>query len=271
MQSVELTERQQRELDYHRNHAGEHARLAQIPLDLDHIHSPKRRWWNHYWDLYTRFQGMDLKGKSILVDGSGFGNDALSLTQYGARVTGNDLSPESIAVAQARARNLGITDIQFDVAPCETLPYHDGQFDIVLFYDILHHVDIPKAMMEARRVLKPGGTIIIGEPYTHGIVQKVLRENFLVERVLYPMMKKLIYQTDQPYITEDERKLNHKELDYLRSQLNVGQLDYFYIILTRIVPARFAWFARFDRVLCKALGPLGRIFSGRFYLMGTIK
>ncbi len=271
MVGITLTDRQLRERAYHRDHAAEWATMVEEPLPMDLIASAKRRWWNHYWDMYSHFQTEDLAGRHVLVDGCGFGHDALALAHRGAIVTGNDLSPESIDICKARATYLGLANVRFDVAPCETLPYADASFDVLLFYDILHHVDIPAAMAEARRVLKPGGKIIIGEPYTHRAVQKILRENVLVRKIIYPLMTKFIYQTDKLYITDDERKLDHQELDFLRAQINIRKMDYFYILLTRVVPDRFTWFARLDKLLCRFIGPLGRYCAGRFFMTGTIK
>jgi ubiquinone/menaquinone biosynthesis C-methylase UbiE len=268
-----LTDRQSRELEYHRSHAGDYAKLAFDPLDMDLITSPKRRWWNHYWSMYTIFQTMNLKGKSILVDGCGFGNDALSIAVLatGGYVHGNDLSPESVDIARQRAKNLGLDNIQFDVAPCETLPYADNSFDMLLLFDILHHVDIPAALQEAQRVLKPGGKIIIGEPYTHAMTQKIVRNNMIVEKLVYPLMKKFIYQIDKPYITEDERKINQTEMDHIRSKIVIEKFEYSYIFLTRLVPYRFAGFAKFDKMLCRAIGSLGRYAAARFFVMGTFR
>jgi 2-polyprenyl-3-methyl-5-hydroxy-6-metoxy-1,4-benzoquinol methylase len=269
--AVTLTQRQSRELEYHRSHACENLHLLDVPLDLGLIASPKRRWWNHYWTMYSVFQNMHLVGKSVLVDGCGFGNDALSLAAMGASVWGNDLSPESVDIARRRAEKLGMTAVNFDVSPCENLPYADNFFDVIVFVDILHHVDIPRAIAEAKRVLKPGGKIVISEPYTHGVTQKLLRNNALVEKFLYPAMKRFIYGSDSPYITEDERKLDHRELADLKAQIVPDRLTYFYVIITRIIPQRFSYFGRVDKVLCQALFGAGRYVSGRFLLVGRFR
>ncbi len=268
----QLTERQSRELEYHRDHAAYSASVVDTEIEEAVIKSPNRRWWNHYWEMYSYFQSLNLASMTVLVDGCGFGKDVLSICSMGAKsVDGNDLSPESIVLAKQWADNLGIATSHFVVAPCETLPYPDNSFDMIVFLDILHHVDIPKTLSEAQRVLKPEGKIVISEPYTHTVTQRLLRKNMLVEKVLYPALKKFIYQTDKPYITEDERKLNNKEVDFLKSRIEMEKFSYFYIILTRLVPSRFAWFARIDRLICKALGPLGYYLGARFLMVGQFK
>ncbi|KAG1252325.1 hypothetical protein G6F65_017968 [Rhizopus arrhizus] len=51
---------------------------------------------------------------------------------------------------------------RYDVAPTQSLPYVDGEFDLVIAYNVLMDVDdVPAALREARRVLKPDGTLFI--------------------------------------------------------------------------------------------------------------
>lgn len=50
----------------------------------------------------------------------------------------------------------------FRCAPAERLPFPDGQFDGIWSYAVLEHVESPeKALEEMRRVLKPGGVLIL--------------------------------------------------------------------------------------------------------------
>jgi ubiquinone/menaquinone biosynthesis C-methylase UbiE len=54
--------------------------------------------------------------------------------------------------------------LRFSVENAEQLPFADGEFDLIHSKDSLHHMDNPdKAMQEYRRVLKPGGTVLIVE------------------------------------------------------------------------------------------------------------
>jgi ubiquinone/menaquinone biosynthesis C-methylase UbiE len=51
------------------------------------------------------------------------------------------------------------------VGDMESLPYEDNTFDRAMFFAALHHVkDTDKALSEARRVVKPGGYIVLYEP-----------------------------------------------------------------------------------------------------------
>jgi ubiquinone/menaquinone biosynthesis C-methylase UbiE len=51
------------------------------------------------------------------------------------------------------------------VEPDEPLPFDDGSFDLVLCAEILEHVrDVQLLLSEARRVLRPGGTLAVTTP-----------------------------------------------------------------------------------------------------------
>lgn len=55
------------------------------------------------------------------------------------------------------------------VADCRKLPFADASIDGVINWAVLEHVDDPDALLvEAQRVLKPGGTIISGVPFLQG-------------------------------------------------------------------------------------------------------
>jgi len=56
------------------------------------------------------------------------------------------------------------TGLTFQVADAERLPFEAGSFDVVHSKDSLHHMASPeRAMAEYRRVLRPGGTVLIVE------------------------------------------------------------------------------------------------------------
>ena len=71
-------------------------------------------------------------GERVLDVACGTGNTALMARARGAAVTGLDLTPELLAVAQKRAVEEGYGDITWKVGDAEDLPFPDGTFDVVV-------------------------------------------------------------------------------------------------------------------------------------------
>lgn len=100
--------------------------------------------------------------ETLLDVGGGTGYLAACVADRYARVVVTDLSPGMLSVA--RSRNLETVE-----ASALDLPFKDGEFDVVLCTDALHHIkQIDQAIMEMCRVLKPGGTILIQEFHIQG-------------------------------------------------------------------------------------------------------
>jgi SAM-dependent methyltransferase len=124
-------------------------------------------------------------GMQVLDLASGTGEPALSLAAAVApdgQVTATDLVPVMLAVTQEHALTRGLTNLTTQQADIEALPFSDASFDaITCRFGIMFCPDMPRAMAEIRRVLKPGGRaafVVWGtpeQPYfttTEGIVAK---------------------------------------------------------------------------------------------------
>ncbi|MDX9867213.1 MAG: class I SAM-dependent methyltransferase [Kiritimatiellia bacterium] len=85
-------------------------------------------------------------------------------------VVGIDAAPKMIRVARRHAAHL--PNIRFDVGVAESLPYPDASFDGAVSTFFYHHIDAElkrRSLAELRRVLKPGGRLVIVDvdvPYT---------------------------------------------------------------------------------------------------------
>jgi 2-polyprenyl-6-hydroxyphenyl methylase/3-demethylubiquinone-9 3-methyltransferase len=91
----------------------------------------------------------------VLDVGCGGGFLSNVLAQKGCRVTGVDLSEESLAVARAHDKSQSVV---YQVADACSLPFPSASFDVVTAMDFLEHVEDPaKVIEEFSRVLKPGG------------------------------------------------------------------------------------------------------------------
>jgi ubiquinone/menaquinone biosynthesis C-methylase UbiE len=106
--------------------------------------------------------------QSILDVGCGDGGMALDFRKYfpKARITGVDIAQASVELARERH----LPNCEFLHTDGKSLPFPDGQFDLVVIAGVLMHV--PHAnqleyLREAYRVLRPGGTLTVFEhnPY----------------------------------------------------------------------------------------------------------
>lgn len=100
-------------------------------------------------------------GKRVLEIGCGLGTDTLQFLRAGAQVTALDLSERSVSLARQRAALFGF-QVLFLHSDAENLPLPDESFDLVYSWGVLHHTpDTERALAEARRVLRPGGTALV--------------------------------------------------------------------------------------------------------------
>ena len=96
-------------------------------------------------------------GVSLLDVGCGSGVFCSLAVKTGATVTGFDATAELIALAKVR-----VPDAIFFVGDMETLPFPDASFDVVTgFNSFQYAASVPNALAEARRVLKPGGLLLL--------------------------------------------------------------------------------------------------------------
>ena len=89
--------------------------------------------------------------------GSGWATRLLADYASQGRVTGIDISDEMVDLARESSRSHPNTD--FEVASAEQLPFPDNQFTHAFSMESLYYYrNIPKALKEIQRVMKPGGS-----------------------------------------------------------------------------------------------------------------
>lgn len=101
-------------------------------------------------------------GLRLLDVGCGPGTITLGLARAIApgELVGLDIDPGSVAVAEAAAREQGVTNVRFEVGRAEALPFPEASFDAVFEHTLLEHVTDPLSVLgEMRRVLRPGGCV----------------------------------------------------------------------------------------------------------------
>jgi len=108
------------------------------------------------------FAGALVQGMKVLdvACGEGYGSHILSRTC--ADVTGVDIDPDAVKHA---ASKYGRDNVRFVEASAAALPFDDAVFDAVVSFETIEHHDQHGQMMShIKRVLKPGGLLIMSSP-----------------------------------------------------------------------------------------------------------
>ena len=96
----------------------------------------------------------------LLDAGCGTGGTTIFLQRFGV-VTGVDFSPDALSLAKSRGLKRLVR------GSVSQLPFPDQRFDALTCFDVLYHrgvADVGVSLQEFRRVLRPGGIVLLREP-----------------------------------------------------------------------------------------------------------
>ena len=171
-------------------------------LDADAVRAAYRRWAGVYDTVFGGVSAFGrrravalvnrLPGERVLEVGVGTG---LALPRYLAekRITGIDLSAEMLAQARKRVAELGLHNVEaLREMDAEATEFPDDSFDIGVAMFVASVVPHPRALlMEMRRVVRPGGSILF--------VSHFRAENgprWWIERAMAPASRALGWHPD---------------------------------------------------------------------------
>jgi SAM-dependent methyltransferase len=131
---------------------------------VEHYRSAPEQYLIYLFHMASyRFAERYTKGCEVLDYGCGSGYGSAVVAAEAARVVGVDVSDEAIEHARA---NFSAPRLEF--APIEAdrpLSFPDHSFDTVLSFQVIEHVRDPAAYLsEVRRVLRPGGHLVLTTP-----------------------------------------------------------------------------------------------------------
>lgn len=113
--------------------------------------------------IHTRYKwaGDQSAGKEVLEVACGPGRGLGYLASRAKSVAGGDITPSLVAAAQRHYEGR----IPVSVFDAQALPFPDASFDLVLLFEALYYLpDAPRFLAEARRVLRPGGRLLLSAP-----------------------------------------------------------------------------------------------------------
>jgi len=101
----------------------------------------------------------------LLEIGCGAGRHVLLFARAGLEVVGTDITRSALDFTRRRLEQEGVGGVILEQASAEELPFPDASFDAVLAWRFLHVLDreqAERAVAEMERVLRPGGSLMVG-------------------------------------------------------------------------------------------------------------
>ncbi|MBI4550518.1 MAG: methyltransferase domain-containing protein [Candidatus Omnitrophica bacterium] len=136
-----------------------------VETQYDFLSAAYDRRWQRYLSATLGFFAawLNLNGSETVLDvacGTGALEHLLLSGHPGQKIQGADLSEGMLE--QARRRLSNFPNLRFEKADAAALPHGEGAFDVVVCANAFHlFADPASALREMRRVLKPGGRLVL--------------------------------------------------------------------------------------------------------------
>jgi SAM-dependent methyltransferase len=141
---------------YLRNHPG----VPRGSKEYFEIILAARRQFIYYFSSMISYL-KEAPSRDLLEVGCGMGTDSLVLAQEGFDITGIDLAPAHLELAESLFEYYHLTG-RFMEGNAEDLPFPNDRFGCVYSFGVLHHTpNTWKAIQEIYRVLSPEGRAVI--------------------------------------------------------------------------------------------------------------
>ena len=154
----------------------------------------------------------------------GAGEGALSqlLAKRARKVIAVDISERMVEVGTQLAKEHGFTNLEYRLGDLEEPPIADSSIDLAVFSQALHHANSPnKAIAAARRILRPGGRLVILDLLAHSFEQA---RDLYADLWLGFSEVQLLHLLEQAGFRESEVQIVSRELNspYFQTVLATG-------------------------------------------------
>lgn len=153
--------------------------IVPIPLDIEFclktgdqaaIKAGKRQTMSHLDHLASL---IDLRSIVVVDIGAGDGKFARAFAKRGAGVIGIEIDEVKVEIAQQAEH----PNVEIRLGRGEDLPIDDASADLACFMFSFHHIPLDiqeQALLEAHRILKPGGRMHLVEPRPYGSMSEAM-------------------------------------------------------------------------------------------------
>ena len=217
--------------------------LAIAPHMLKRYANPVEKW--DFRQAMMRGMG-DIRGKELLDFGCGMGEESMYLASLGALVTAIDISRVGVGVAAKRAEFNNLP-LKTQVTDCLKSGLPSGSFDVIHCLGVLHHIGLEKGLIEAHRLLRRGGRMVLAEHISTSPLVEALRRRFGSDKT-----------------TEDEGPVPLSDLLSMPAKVGFRVDDYsqyaiFYRLRSMVPTFGSVFFQKVDHALLTVLPPLKRL------------
>jgi len=204
-----------------------------------------------------------IEKKSVLNPGCGAGMDCEWVTKEGAKSFGLDVSFRLIKLAKRRFRKKRLNG-KFIVGDMENLPFKTESFDVVVFYDSLHHSDnINKSLLETNRVTRD--LIGIVEPNKNCLTRKfaeIFFKESLMEHCNLPTKAKTMSYYTREFRNAGFRIKEHRFCNIVPPEVCTSHFkisfSFFSALIGLLVPIIDKLFETFFPYSCSACVVVGK-------------
>jgi SAM-dependent methyltransferase len=181
-----------------------------------------------------RFAQEQVRGKVVLDAGCGDGYGTNMLAQTAMRAVGVDRAADSITRAAQRYRHPSLT---YRACALDRLGDLGEQFDVVCNFQVIEHLHDPKPFLEqVRRVLRPGGSLIVTTPNRpNSFVENPYHVHEYVADELAALLREIFPQVEMRGVCGNEKVMAFERARGTQAN-KILRLDPFG--LRRLVPRR---------------------------------
>ena len=170
-------------------------------------------------ETYLNIISNNCRGKKLLELGCGTGNNLEIFHNFGASITGIDISIEGINMANQKTDDKKL-NANYLVMNAEDTEFENNVFDIVVGTGIIHHLDLRTIFLEISRLINNNGHVVFIEPLGHNPIINFYRK-------LTPNIR-----------TSDEHPLKKKDIKLLKKYFGNVEVKYFSLFTLFAVPFR---------------------------------